>query len=248
MIEIKHITKQFKTDKGDTITPFKDLSFTLNEGDLNVVLGKTGCGKTTLLHILGGLESVTTGEVVLPKTMQQQGDIAYVFQEYSLLPWRTVIDNVALGLEISGRPEKERYERASAVLEDVQLSKFKDAYPHELSGGMRQRTAIAQALVVQPKLLLMDEPFSALDSVTRRDIQNMFIRLWEKEKFTTVFVTHSIEEALLLGNKILVMGDTSTQMIDDLNWDVPYPRDIYAKEFREKSDKITRRLENGLRK
>jgi len=188
-------------------------------GQFVCLLGPSGCGKTTLLNILAGLEHPSEGSV------RHGGKVGVVFQEPALFPWRTVRDNVAFGLQMQGMARKERGERADALLEMVHLSRFPNAYPHELSGGMRQRVAIARALVLEPNLLLMDEPFGALDAQTRSLLQDELTTLWTRTRCTVVFVTHSLNEALVLADRILLFSTTPGRIIGDYHLDAPRPRD-----------------------
>src|SRR5262249_41712773 len=158
------------------------------------ILGPSGCGKTTLLRIMAGLETPTAGTLAFCSSDDQRPSNSMVFQEHSLFPWLTVIDNVAFGLEMRGISRRERYTRARAFLDTVGLSKFRQHYPHQLSGGMKQRASLARALVNDPELLLMDEPFAALDEQNRLLLQDELLRIWERDRKTVVFITHSIDE------------------------------------------------------
>jgi len=188
-------------------------------GEFVCLLGPSGCGKSTLLNILAAFEQPTTGAV------RTQGKSAVVFQEAGLFPWRTVRDNVAFGLQMRGVGKRERQEMAMAALEQVHLTRFASAYPHELSGGMKQRAAIARALVLEPDILLMDEPFGALDAQTRAIMQEELRTLWERTRSTVVFVTHSLNEALVLADRILLFSTGPGRIIGDYPIDAPRPRD-----------------------
>ncbi len=188
-------------------------------GQFVCLLGPSGCGKTTLLNVLAGLDIPSAGSV------RHAGKVGVVFQEAALFPWRTVRENVAFGLQMAGMPRKERLDRATAMLELVHLAKFPNAFPHELSGGMRQRVAIARALVLEPNLLLMDEPFGALDAQTRSLLQEELATLWMRTRCTVVFVTHSLNEALVLGDRILLFSTAPGRVIGDYHLDAPRPRD-----------------------
>lgn len=175
-------------------------------GEFCCIIGPSGCGKSTFLRILGRLLEKTGGELVI----RRDGDYptpltSMVFQEYAIFPWRTVISNVAFGLEMRNVPERERAEIAAYYVQKVGLAEFAHCYPHELSGGMKQRVAIARALASDPEILLMDEPFGALDAQTRMIMQEELLRVWEEERKTVVYVTHSLEEAILLGDRVIVM-------------------------------------------
>ena len=207
LIETKNLHKEFVLDGGGRLEAISDASIAINDKEFVCLLGPSGCGKSTWLRIVAGLESATAGEVLYkgaPVTGPGK-ERGMVFQEYSLLPWRTVADNVSLGPEFAGMDAKSRRDIAMDYLARVGLEKFADAKPHELSGGMRQRAAIARALANNPEVLLMDEPFGALDAHTRVLLQRELLRIWEQDRKTVVFVTHSVDEALYLADRIVVM-------------------------------------------
>jgi NitT/TauT family transport system ATP-binding protein len=192
----------------DRLTVLSDVSLTIASGEIVVVLGPSGCGKSTLLRIIGGLERPSAGAVYTrgaPATATLNS-LTYVFQDAALVPWRTVAENVALPLEHHAMTSTMRRERVMAALARVNLADFANAYPKQLSGGMRQRTGIARALAVDPAVLLMDEPLSALDAQTRELLLDDLVRLWKETRFTSVYVTHNIAEALRLGHRIVVLS------------------------------------------
>lgn len=191
----------------ETVTALDGVSLTIPQGKLTSLLGPSGCGKTTLLKIIAGLIEPTAGEVTVHgKPVRGPGpDRALVFQDFALLPWATVLDNVAFGLRVQGVPRKEREATARRYIEEVGLGGFEARYPHELSGGMRQRAGLARALAVQSDILLMDEPFSAVDEQMRRKLQEDLIQLLKVEKKTVIFVTHSIEEAVYLSDQVIIL-------------------------------------------
>jgi ABC-type nitrate/sulfonate/bicarbonate transport system ATPase subunit len=218
VVEFRGVTKTFAAGTRREYTAIKDVSFCVEDledvGELIAVLGPSGCGKSTVLKLIAGLEPQfppTTGEVlVLGQPVTGPGaDRGMVFQEYSAFDNRTVLDNVAFGLECRGVKRAERHERAMEWIGKVGLDPKKDAtkYPHQLSGGMRQRVAIARSLILNPRILLMDEPFGALDPMTRLRMQDLLIKLWEAAEATVFFVTHSIEEAVFLGDRIYVFSN-----------------------------------------
>ena len=244
--KIKEVNKIFHNKNLD-IEILKDLNLTIEDGEFVVVLGPSGCGKTTLLRMLAGLEFPSTGTITendMP-ILKPSTDRGFVFQQYSLFPWRNVLDNVAFGLEISGMEEEERYEKAKTYIEMVGLSAFLDSYPHQLSGGMKQRVAIARALVNNPDSLLMDEPFAALDVLTRHKLQNELIHIWEQESKTIVFVTHNVDEAVFLADRILVLSERPGRITDTFNINMERIRDRTSADYLEIKRKITSLLETN---
>ena len=225
---VRDVSKVFFGANGATVA-LQRASFDIERGSFVCILGPSGCGKSTLLRILGGLETATTGQTGAAFTDRP----AFVFQEHGVFPWFNVLENVAFGLRMNGVGKKERTATARRWLETVGLSAFADAYPHNLSGGMRQRTAIARAFATGSEVLLMDEPLGALDAQTRLLMQEELIGLWEQEKKTVVLVTHSIEEALLLGDKVLIMSARPGRIKRVI--DVPFarPRDTEIEATRE---------------
>lgn len=196
---------KFFPSRGRVVTAVKDFSLQVQEGEFVCIVGPSGCGKSTFLRILGGLTPVSAGEVRLVPSQTGVPLQSIVFQEYALFPWKTVIDNVAFGLEMRGVASRERRAIAFEWLKKVGLAKFADCYPHQLSGGMKQRVSIARAFANDPEILLMDEPLGALDAQTRAVLQEELIHLWEASRKTVVYVTHSIEEAVLLGDRVVLM-------------------------------------------
>ncbi len=207
-IEIKNVNKSFSHKQKGTLKVLDNISVNIEQGEFVSILGPSGCGKTTMLNLIAGLEKEDEGEVLVRgKKIKGPGtDRIVVFQESGLFPWLSVLDNVMYGLKIKKMSKKEAEEKALNVLKMVHLSRYKDAYPHELSGGMKQRVAIARALVMEPDILLMDEPFAALDEQTRMTLHKELIDIWRKTKLTVVFITHNIREAVKLSQRIVVMG------------------------------------------
>ena len=193
--------------RGRTVTALDDVSFDVQGGEFVVLVGPSGCGKSTLLDLLGGLSAPTSGQILVDGVpVSGPGlDRGIVFQQYALLPWRTAQGNVEFGLEATGLPRRQRAARAREFLGLVGLAGFGDRYPHELSGGMKQRVAIARSLAFDPDVLLMDEPFAALDAQTRDGLQDELLRIWERTGKTVVFITHGIDEAVYLGQRVAVM-------------------------------------------
>jgi len=214
----------FATANGG-VRALDSVSFTVAEREFVSIVGPSGCGKTTLLRIIAGIVRPTAGTVefgarVSPKALRS----ALVFQEHGLLPWCTVLENVALGLELQGVPRRERERTAQAFIASVGLARFAGAYPHELSVGMRQRVALARAFVSDPEILLLDEPFGALDAQTRLVLQEELLRVWRDHRTTVVHVTHDIEEAILLGDRLLVLSGRPGRILESLVVPLPRPR------------------------
>ena len=209
LLEVDAVTLRYKTPDS-IITATNKVSFSVNSGDRFVLLGPSGCGKSTLLKAVGGYLTPEEGEIrIKGKTVKRPGaDRMMVFQEFDqLLPWKTVLQNVMFPLLVARKmPKKEAEERAREYINKVHLTNFADSYTHTLSGGMKQRVAIARGMSMEPDILLMDEPFAALDALTRRQMQDELLQLWEETKFTVLFVTHSIAEAIRVGNRILLLS------------------------------------------
>ena len=193
-------------------------------GDFVSLLGPSGCGKSTVLRMIAGLIEPTTGRIAMAAGGHGTGDIGFVFQEPTLMPWASAMKNVALPLRLAGVNRGEAADRAAAALASVGLAGFERAYPRALSGGMKMRVSIARALVTKPRLLLMDEPFAALDEITRHRLNNDLLTLWEAERFTAIFVTHSVFESVYLSRRIVVMAARPGRVVEDIAVDAPYPR------------------------
>ena len=224
-LTIKSLTKQFTQKNNAPVTVLDQIELTIDKGEFVSLLGPSGCGKSTLLSLIAGLQQPTEGTIQLGDTIikKPSPDKGVVFQEAALFPWLNVWENVAYPLR-KKMNKKERKEQAKFFLQKVQLGKFIDHYPHELSGGMQQRVAIARVLAMNPELLLMDEPFGALDEQTRNVLQQELEKIWLGTNKTVVFVTHSIREAIKLSDRIIVMGARPGRIISDFNVDLPRPR------------------------
>ena len=234
-VKVTELRKIFYTESGETLEALKELSFGCRRGELLCVLGPTGCGKTTLLRLIAGLDEPTGGNIKVDG-LEYSGPnpkATLVFQQYSLFPWRNVLDNVAFGLEVSGVRKKKRYEIARGFLSLVELDSFERSYPYELSGGMQQRVAIARALANNADILLMDEPFGALDERTRHRLQEELLSIWEREQKTIVFVTHNIDEAIFLADRILIMTNRPGKVLEEMKINLERPRDRISEDFSE---------------
>lgn len=225
-IEVKNINKSFKSKKNDQLSVLSDVNLTIDDGELVCLLGPSGCGKTTLLRLIAGLDQPTSGEIIAngEKVEKPSGDRAVIFQQYSLFPWLTVLQNVTFGLEMTNKGSKEEnIETAERYLTRVGLIDFKDSYPHELSGGMKQRVAIIRSLLNHSPILLMDEPFSALDMQNRHKLQEQLIGVWKRFENTIVFVTHDVDEAVYLADKIVIMDKNPGRIAYVVDVDIERP-------------------------
>jgi len=239
---LRGVAKQYKTGT----LAVRGIDLDIAAGDFIALLGPSGCGKSTLLRMIAGLAEATAGRIAWPGGMAQSRDIGFVFQEPTLMPWATAVANVALPLELAGTPKRAAAEQAAAMLAQVGLKGFEQAYPRALSGGMKMRVSIARALVTRPRLLLMDEPFAALDEITRFRLNNDLLELWEAERFTVVFVTHSVFESVYLARRIVVMAPRPGRIDTEIAVDAAYPRGeafrtsaAYAAHCREVSEALT---------
>jgi NitT/TauT family transport system ATP-binding protein len=232
-LEIRNLKQSFPRDDGTQLVVLDQLSFDVQDKEFVCILGSSGCGKTTLLRLIAGLDDAREGSIVLDgeKMTGPSPKVGFVFQEYSLFPWRNVIDNIAFGLEMKGIPKEDRYRIAEQYLDLVNLSQFKTSYPSELSGGMRQRIAVARALALEPVLLLMDEPFGALDAQTRNMLQKELLDIWDKTKKTIIFITHSVDEAVFLADRIIVLTPRPGRICQIFPVELNRPRDRTSVEF-----------------
>ena len=244
-IEIKNINKSFEGKKKN-LSVLDNINLTINDGELICLLGPSGCGKTTLLRLIAGLEHPTSGEIVANGEVVKgpSGDRAVIFQQYSLFPWLTVLQNVTFGLEMTKKGTKEEnVAAAERYLESVGLIDFKDSYPHELSGGMKQRVAIIRSLLNHSPILLMDEPFSAVDMQTRHKLQEQLIGVWKRFENTIVFVTHDVDEAVYLADKIVILDKNPGRIDRIVEVDIERPRKRDSKEFIEIQESIVKNLD-----
>jgi NitT/TauT family transport system ATP-binding protein len=206
-IQFNQVSKTFQVKDGSTFTAIEDVTLDVQDGEFMVIVGPSGCGKSTLLDLLGGLTKPSRGQITLDGAPIQGPalDRGIVFQQYALFPWRTALANVEFGLEAKRVPAAQRRQIAQDYLELVGLAGFEDRHPHELSGGMKQRVAIARSLAYDPEVLMMDEPFAALDAQTRETLQTELLGIWEKSRKTILFITHGIDEAVVLGSRVAIM-------------------------------------------
>jgi NitT/TauT family transport system ATP-binding protein len=207
------------------VTALAGVDLTIREGDFVSLLGPSGCGKSTALRLIAGLSSPTTGVIDWRGRPLGKTDVGFVFQEPTLMPWASVFDNVWLPLRLQGVSRAKAEPAVRAVLERVHLTGFENAVPRELSGGMKMRASIARGLVTRPRLMLMDEPFAALDEITRFKLNNDLLELWQEERFTVIFVTHSVFESVFLASRIVVMAARPGRVYEEFPVDAPYPRD-----------------------
>jgi len=248
-IEVRHVTKEYADTRGKSKT-VDDISFSVNEHEFVCVLGPSGCGKSTLLRIIAGLDTPSSGTALFrgreitrpnPKTS------AMIFQTFALLPWRTVYENIELGLQSTGVPKEKRKPVVMKYIKLMDLDEYSDAYPYELSGGMKQRVGIARALAVEPTVLLMDEPFSALDAMTADQLRRDVLEIWNDSKTITntfLMITHLIEEAVLMADRVIVLSKRPGKVIGDIPIDIPRPRYDHARDpaFYEMCDMIRRMI------
>lgn len=243
LLELRHINKSFESPVGKDIRVLEDIGFSAKQNEIIGLLGRSGCGKSTLLRIISGLIAPTSGEALYlnkPIIGPVKG-ISMVFQSFALFPWLTVLQNVQTGLEAMNVPEKEMLERALEAINLIGLDGFEQAYPKELSGGMRQRVGFARAIVVHPAILLMDEPFSALDVLTAETLRNDFIDLWIQGQLpikSVVMVTHSIEEAVAMCDRLVLLSSNPGQVVEEIHIDLPHPRKHTDPEVRKLIDSI----------
>jgi len=247
LVEVRDVRQAFPRPSGAELVVIDKVNMALREHEIVGLLGRSGCGKSTLLRIVAGLAHASAGEVVyLGKPIDGPAEgIAMVFQTFALFPWLTVLENVEAGLEAQGVPDRERRKRALAAIDLIGLDGFESAYPRELSGGMRQRVGLARALVVNPAVLLMDEPFSALDVLTAETLRTDLIELWNEGKLpirSILMVTHNIEEAVLMCDRILMLADSPGRIVAEFKVELPQPRNRLAPRFRALVDDIYARM------
>jgi NitT/TauT family transport system ATP-binding protein len=222
-LEFRNVSKKFPLPNGQVLTAVQNIDFTVNEAEFVAVVGPSGCGKSTILSMTAGLYQPTEGEVAVSGKVvtKPNPQVGFMLQKDLLLPWRTIVKNVEFGLEARGVPRKERRERAMSELERCHLSGFENHYPYQLSGGMRQRAALARTLAIDPDIILLDEPFSALDAQTKLLIQNSFAETIKEAGITTLLITHDLSEAVIMSDRVLVMSERPGTIIHEMHIDLP---------------------------
>jgi NitT/TauT family transport system ATP-binding protein len=243
LISLKGVTKRFAARSGDDVLALKEVSLDIPRDQFVTLVGPSGCGKSTLMKLIGGLTAPSDGVVELDghALVRPSRDVGMVFQRPVLLPWRSVLDNILFPIQMLGWSIPQYLDEAHRLIELVGLQGFEKALPRELSGGMQQRVSICRALIYNPRLLLMDEPFGALDAMTREDLSIEVMRIWTERRKTVVFVTHSINEAILLADRVIVMTARPGRVVMDVPIDLPRPRDLateFMPRFKEYSDLI----------
>ncbi len=252
VVHFQQVDKIFNNE----ITALSNFNLSIKEGEFICFLGPSGCGKSTALRMVAGLGEATYGSVEVfgksPKEIiKKTNDVAFVFQDANLLPWRTVLDNVLLPLELKGGNKNEQKQEAIRVLEMVGLKEYLKAFPRQLSGGMKMRVSIARALAAKPKLLLMDEPFAALDEITRQTLQMELLDIWKRENMTIIFVTHNVYETVFLSSRIAVMSARPGRLSSLIDIDLPFPRELSIRtepRFTKYVDLASEKLESGNEK
>jgi NitT/TauT family transport system ATP-binding protein len=243
ILDLKGVSKQFEL-QGQRIEALRDANLQVRKGEFICLIGASGCGKSTLLRIVAGFEPTTTGQALM-WGMPVQGpapDRGMVFQDYGLFPWLTVRGNIGFGPSSRGRPAAEVRETVERFVDLVGLQRFADAYPHQLSGGMKQRVAIARVLANDAEIVLMDEPFGALDAMTRERLQDELLDIWQRTGLTVLFVTHSIEEAIFLADRVVVMSPGPGRIESEMRIELPRPRDVMSAAFNDIRRELSHKL------
>jgi NitT/TauT family transport system ATP-binding protein len=233
-LELKNLRKTYTDGSGEaSVEALSTINLTVRQGEFLSVVGPSGCGKSTMLRIIAGLEQPTTGSVCIngEQLAEPSGRVGFVFQEYALFPWRTVSENVEFGLEVKNIPRAERRRMALEYIREFGMGGFEDTYPKELSGGMKQRVAIARTLITDPSIILMDEPFGSLDSQTRNALQEFLLAVWQNSHKTIIFVTHNIDEAVFLSQRVIGFSSRPGSIKLALDLNLPTPRDRTSSDF-----------------
>ncbi len=246
-MRLENVSKSYQ-NKNKRIEVVNQISFEVYDNEFLVILGPGLCGKTVLLNMIAGIEQPDSGEILLDGTRVDQADcqIGMVFQKMALMPWKTVMENVEIGLKLAGMEKKRRREICQKYIDLVGLQGFESAYPAQLSGGMKQRVGIARAYAVNPKILIMDEPFGQLDAQTRYQMEDEILKIWEKEKRTVIFVTNNIEEALYLGDRIILLEKRPAAIRETFDISLQRPRDMMDEKFINKRTEISDKMDLAL--
>lgn len=251
VLEIKHITKTFETEKSK-IPVLDNVTFSVDKDEFVCLVGPSGCGKSTLLRIISGLEKPDSGEILFHGQPHNSPNpkITMIFQLFGLLPWKTAEENVEVPLEVLGVKEESRKEIAISHLRMVGLEAFQNTYPHDLSGGMKQRVGIARALALQPEVLLMDEPFSSLDELTAKTLRNLVLEIWHDPSLPTntfIMVSHNVEEAVYMADRVIVMSPRPGRVVGEVRVDLPRPRTQYLRDqkYFQRVDEVVSILEKN---
>ena len=249
-IKINGLDKYYQDEDGEPIQALKDIDLEIQDGEFVCIVGPSGCGKSTLLEIVAGLLGATSGEILLDDVPVNgtSRDIGVVFQDASLYPWKTIKKNIAFGMNISGIPKKEQEERVKKYVSMMNLSGFENKYPSQLSGGMKQRAGIARTLVMNPKVILMDEPFSAVDHLTRCTLQEELIKIRQEEKKTVLFVTHDINEAVYLADRVILLSPRPSSIQEEYVISLPHPRKRSDEYLVQKAAQIVADISRGANK
>jgi NitT/TauT family transport system ATP-binding protein len=247
-LRFANIGVEFKSASG-VYKAIRDATFSIKEGHVSCIIGPSGCGKSTMLNLVGGFIGATRGQIDVKDSSLSLRELrkAFVFQDYALFPWRTAIGNVKFGLEVLRLPVADRRQRAEKALRSVGLEKFAEFYPHKLSGGMKQRVSVARALAFDPDLLLMDEPFAALDEEMREELQDLVLDIWQQTKKTIIYITHSIPEAVFLADRVIVLSAGPSEVRAIVDIDLPKPRDRLGTDFLEYERKLAALVRKPLR-
>lgn len=245
-ISIRDVRKSFREKDGSTLNVLDGISLDVYENEFLVILGPGQCGKTVLLNMLAGLSEPDEGTIEFSGGTPAKGDIGVVFQRYALFPWKTVIQNVEASQKFKGIPKQQRRAEAKDLIKLVGLDGFENSFPAALSGGMKQRVGIARAYATNADIMLMDEPFGALDAQTRYQMQDEILKMWQAKKTTVVFITNNIEEAVYLGDRIVLLGNKPSQVVNEFKPDMPRPRNNLAQEFLDLRNQITEKMDLAL--
>lgn len=245
MIEIINLNKSY-----EDVEVFKSVNLNIKDGEFVSIIGPSGCGKSTLINIVAGLDKASNGKVIIHgnEVRETNTQRIMVFQNAALFPWLNVYENIAFGLKSICKSPKEIEDKVNNILKKVHLSKFRDKYPHQLSGGMKQRVSIARSFVMDPKILLMDEPFSALDEQTRMLLHNELQQIWMETKKTILFVTHNIREAVKLSDRVIIMGSRPGGIIDDITIETSHPRQSTDPNLFHKEEMVFKKLKGEIEK